>query len=77
MLPWMFVGTERGQSALDDGPQAVFVPIHRFSIVNLNRIREIYREGPPDGSILLKSGQALRMSKAGRQKLIEMREVTS
>ena len=77
MLPWMFVGTDRGQLALGDGAQAVLVSIHRFSIVNLNRIREIYREAPPDGSILLKSGQALRMSKAGRQKLIEMREVTS
>ena len=44
MLPWMFVGTDRGQSALDDGPQAVLVPIHRFSIVNPSRTREIYRE---------------------------------
>jgi two-component system LytT family response regulator len=49
-----------------------FVRIDRSSIVNLNQIREIYREGPRDGSIVLTNGKTLRMSKAGRQKLNEI-----
>jgi two-component system, LytTR family, response regulator len=49
-----------------------FVRIHRSSIVNLDRIREIYREGPTDSFIVLADGQKLRMSKAGRQKLSEV-----
>jgi len=47
-----------------------FIRIHRSAIVSLDRIREIYREGP-DGSVVLTNGQKLRMSRAGRQKLIE------
>jgi two-component system LytT family response regulator len=35
-----------------------FVRIHRSSIVNLNQIREIYREGPLDGSVVLLNGQS-------------------
>jgi two-component system, LytTR family, response regulator len=49
-----------------------FVRIHRSSIVNLDRIREIYREGQSEGSIVLADGQRLKMSKAGRQKLVEI-----
>jgi two-component system, LytTR family, response regulator len=49
-----------------------FVRIHRSSIVNLDRIREIYREGHGDGSIVLIDGKKLRMSKVGRQKLAEL-----
>jgi two-component system LytT family response regulator len=49
-----------------------FVRIHRSSVVNLDRIREIYREGPNDGSIVLMDGTVLRMSRAGRQKLAEL-----
>jgi two-component system LytT family response regulator len=52
-----------------------FLRIHRSSIVNLDRIREIYREGPADNSIVLTGGQKLRMSKAGRQKLSEIGKV--
>jgi two-component system LytT family response regulator len=55
----------------------LFVRIHRSSIVNLNQIREIYREGPLDGSVVLTNGQTLRMSKAGRQKLYEVGKVSS
>jgi two-component system, LytTR family, response regulator len=47
-----------------------FIRIHRSAIVSLDRIREIYREGT-DGSVVLTNGQKLRMSRAGRQKLIE------
>ena len=49
-----------------------FVRIHRSSIVNLDRIREIYRDGQAEGSVVLTSGARLRMSRAGRQKLTEV-----
>ena len=51
-----------------------FIRIHRSAIVSLDRIREIYREGP-DGSVVLTNGQKLRMSRAGRQKLTEAGKV--
>jgi two-component system, LytTR family, response regulator len=47
-----------------------FVRIHRSSIVNLDRIREIYRDGQTEGSVVLTTGQELRMSRSGRQKLM-------
>jgi two-component system, LytTR family, response regulator len=46
-----------------------FVRIHRSSLVNLNQIREIYREGQGEGSVILLDGRKLRMSKAGHQRL--------
>jgi two-component system LytT family response regulator len=49
-----------------------FVRIHRSSIVNLDRIREIYRDGHGEGSIVLTDGMKLRMSKVGRQKLADL-----
>lgn len=49
-----------------------FVRIHRSAVVNLDRIREIYREGQAEGSVVLMNGQKLKMSKAGRQRLIEL-----
>jgi len=49
-----------------------FVRIHRSSIVNLDRVREIYRDGHGEGSIVLTDGTKLRMSKAGRQKLADL-----
>jgi two-component system, LytTR family, response regulator len=49
-----------------------FVRIHRSSIVNLDRIREIYRDGQTEGSVVLTTGATLRMSRSGRQKLIEL-----
>jgi two-component system LytT family response regulator len=49
-----------------------FVRIHRSSIVNLDRIREIYRDGHGEGSIVLTDGVTLRMSKVGRQKLADL-----
>jgi len=49
-----------------------FVRIHRSSIVNLDRIREIYRDGHGEGSIVLLDGMKLRMSKLGRQKLADL-----
>jgi two-component system LytT family response regulator len=49
-----------------------FVRIHRSVIVNLDRISEIYREGTAQGSIRLSDGHVLRMSKAGREKLLAL-----
>lgn len=49
-----------------------FVRIHRSAIVNLDRIGEIYREGMAQGSIRLTDGQILRMSKAGRERLLAL-----
>jgi two-component system LytT family response regulator len=49
-----------------------FIRIHRSSIVNLDQVREIYRDGQADSSVVLKSGHKLKMSKAGRQKLAEL-----
>ena len=49
-----------------------FVRIHRSSIVNLDRIREFYRDGHGEGSIVLTDGTKLRMSKVGRQKLADL-----
>jgi two-component system, LytTR family, response regulator len=49
-----------------------FVRIHRSAIVNLDRIGEIYREGMAQGSVRLANGQVLKMSKAGREKLLKL-----
>jgi two-component system LytT family response regulator len=49
-----------------------FVRIHRSAIVNLDRISEIYREGTAQGSIRLSDGHMLKMSKAGREKLLAL-----
>jgi len=52
-----------------------FIRIHRSTIVNLDRIREIYRDGQIEGSVVLMTGQQLRMSRSGRQKLMELGRV--
>lgn len=49
-----------------------FVRVHRSVVVNLNYVREIYREGTDEGTVVLLDGQRLRMSRAGRQKLNEI-----
>jgi two-component system, LytTR family, response regulator len=49
-----------------------FVRVHRSSIVNVERIREVYREGRSDSSLVLKSGSVLKMSRQGRQRLIDL-----
>jgi two-component system, LytTR family, response regulator len=48
-----------------------FVRIHRSSIVSIDQIKEIYREGLDEGSISLLSGRSLKMSKAGRRRLVD------
>lgn len=52
-----------------------FVRIHRSAVVNIDRIGEIYREGMAQGSIRLANGQILRMSKAGRERLLALGRV--
>jgi two-component system, LytTR family, response regulator len=49
---------------------AKFVRIHRSIIVNVEQVSEIFREGQGEGSVVLKNGQRLRMSKAGWQSLL-------
>jgi two-component system, LytTR family, response regulator len=49
-----------------------FIRIHRSAMVNLDRIEEIYREGKAQSSVRLADGQILRMSKAGRERLLEL-----
>lgn len=51
---------------------ANFVRVHRSSIVNVERIREVHREGRTDSSLVLKSGSVVKMSKQGRQRLIDL-----
>ena len=46
-----------------------FVRIHRSVIVNVDQVSEIFREGQSEGSVVLKTGQRLRMSKTGWQSL--------
>jgi len=47
-----------------------FVRVHRSIIVNVDQVREIFREGRSEGSVVLTNGQRLKMSKAGWQTLI-------
>jgi two-component system, LytTR family, response regulator len=49
---------------------AKFVRIHRSVIVNVEHVGEIFREGQSEGSVVLKTGQRLKMSKAGWQSLV-------
>lgn len=52
-------------------PQS-FVRIHRSAIVNLDRIQEVYREGRSEGTAVLSGGQKLKISKRGRERLMEL-----
>jgi len=47
-----------------------FVRIHRSTIVNVDHVREILRDGQIEGSVVLTNGQRLKMSKAGWQNLL-------
>jgi two-component system, LytTR family, response regulator len=49
-----------------------FVRIHRSVIVNVDQVREILRDGINEGSVVLITGQRLRMSKAGWQSLASL-----
>ncbi len=47
-----------------------FIRVHRSAIVNINFVREILREGPNEGWVVLSSGERLKMSKPGWQSLL-------
>jgi two-component system LytT family response regulator len=47
-----------------------FVRIHRSIIVNVDQVREIFREGQSEGSVTLNNGQRLRMSRVGWKSLL-------
>jgi two-component system, LytTR family, response regulator len=47
-----------------------FIRIHRSVIVNVDQVSEIFREGSAESSVVLKTGQRLRMSKAGWENLL-------
>ena len=47
-----------------------FVRIHRSTIVNMDYVREVAREGRSEGSVILTRGQRLKMSKTGWQNLV-------
>ncbi len=48
-----------------------FVRVHRSTIVNIDQVREILREGRSEGWVHLSSGRKLKMSKAGWQALLD------
>jgi two-component system LytT family response regulator len=47
-----------------------FVRIHRSTIVNMDYVCEVAREGRSEGSVTLTRGQRLKMSKSGWQNLV-------
>lgn len=49
-----------------------FVRVHRSTIVNIDRVKQILREGRAESWVILASGQKLKMSKAGWQGLLAM-----
>jgi two-component system, LytTR family, response regulator len=52
-----------------------FVRVHRSTIVNIDQVREILREGRSEGWVLLSNGRKLKMSKAGWQTLLEATKI--
>jgi two-component system, LytTR family, response regulator len=47
-----------------------FIRVHRSSIVNIDYVRKILREGRTDGWLLLASGHRIKMSKSGWESLL-------
>ncbi len=54
-----------------------FVRIHRSSIVNVNHVRKILREGRAEGWLLLSNGQRIKMSKVGWQSLLSITDFSN
>ncbi|MGA8492325.1 MAG: LytTR family DNA-binding domain-containing protein [Terriglobales bacterium] len=48
----------------------MFIRLHRSTIVNLNRVREIHRDGQAEGWVLLSTGARVRLNRNGWRKLI-------
>jgi two-component system, LytTR family, response regulator len=55
---------------VDSLDPARFVRVHRSTIVNIDRVKEILREGRADQWVVLTDGQRLKMSKAGWENLL-------
>ena len=47
-----------------------FVRVHRSAIVNVEKVREILREGRSEGMVVMTGGQRLKISKAGWQAVL-------
>lgn len=64
--------TDRSLAALAaELPGAEFARIHRGAIVRLDRVREVRRLGRGDASLLLCTGQALRLSRRYRENVAD------
>jgi two-component system, LytTR family, response regulator len=49
---------------------ARFIRVHRSTIVNIDRVKQILRKGRTDAWVILASGQRLKMSKSGWRDLL-------
>ena len=47
----------------------IFLRVHRSAIVNLNYVGAFHREGVREGTVTLRSGTSIRISKTGRQRI--------
>jgi two-component system LytT family response regulator len=47
----------------------VFVRVHRSALVNLNYVKALFREGVDEGVLQLSTGQRVKTSRAGRERL--------
>ena len=47
----------------------LFLRVHRSALVNLNFVGEFHREGVREGTLTLRNGTSIRMSKSGRQRV--------
>lgn len=65
-----FMMRETVKQLVDSLDPEKFVRVHRSVIVNVARVREIFREGPTEGSVVLITGQRLKMSKSGWRRLL-------
>ncbi|MCU1323551.1 MAG: Mobile element protein, partial [Acidobacteriaceae bacterium] len=65
----------KGDDVVRTSGEKIAWSTHRSAVVNLDRIGEIYRDGVADGTVVLKDGSKLKMSRAGRQKLVEIGKV--
>ncbi len=47
----------------------LFLRVHRSALVNLNFVGELHREGVREGTLTLRNGTSIRISKSGRQRV--------
>ena len=51
-----------------------FLRVHRSAVVNLEHVIDFHREGVREGTLTLKNGSSIRISKTGRQRLRSLLE---